>query len=134
MIHHAQIGLINTAGLFTMWLMIFINGWTADYALRRGLSVIVVRRFSNTLGLWTIAIATLGLGLAGPEHEFLTIALYILINGMASGTFSGFIVNQIDISLNFAGSVQSIVTFVGMFVWIFVPIVCGAIVTDLASV
>ena len=130
MIYHPQIGLISTAGLIAMWLMTFINGWAADYALHRGLSVIVVRRLSNTLGLWTMAIACLGLGLAGPGQELLTIALHILIYGMASAVCSGLRVNQIEISPNFAGTILSI----GMFAWIFVPIVCGAIVTDLASV
>ena len=130
---YPQISLIVTIAHIAMWLLTYVFGWISDYALHRGLPVGTVRRFFNTLGLWTAALTALGLSFGGPEHETLTIGLYILMVGMKSGGFCGFIVNQIDLSPNFAGTIQSIVVFVGMFMWIIAPIICGAIVTDLVS-
>ena len=130
---YPQISLITTSALIALWLLTFIFGWISDYALLRGLSVGTVRRFFNSLGVWTAALSALGLSFSGSEHETLTIGLYILMVGMKSSAFCGFVVNQIDLSRNFAGTIQSVVLFVGMFMYIVSPIICGAIVTDLVS-
>ena len=130
---YPQISLTTTSAIIGMWLLTYVFGWISDCALLRGLSVGTVRRFFNTLGLWTAALAALGLSFGGTEHEALTIGLYILMLSMKSSAFCGLVVNQIDLSRNFAGTIQSIVLFVGMFMYIVTPIICGAIVTDLVS-
>ena len=106
----------------------------ADYAMQKKVSVITIRRVSNSVGLWGPAIMLVVLCFINTENSIVPVTLLVLSVGLKAGTSSGYIVNLIDLSPNFAGTIYSIVTCFGSVVSILAPIASGKIVEDMVRI
>ncbi|XP_055837298.1 putative inorganic phosphate cotransporter [Episyrphus balteatus] len=94
------------------------------------MSMSVSRRFFNSLGNWIPAIGLISLGYMGKENETLVIVLLMIIVGMMAATYLGFVLNHIDLSPNFAGTLMGIANCIAHLTSITAPLSVGFIVTD----
>ncbi|XP_014212240.1 putative inorganic phosphate cotransporter [Copidosoma floridanum] len=126
----AENGLISTLPYSTFWILSFAFSWASDYAMRKNISISRIRRTCNTVGMWGPALALVALCLIGTSSKIWPVVLLILAIGLKAGTSSGYVVNSLDLTPNFAGTVYSFTTCLSSFVSMLAPIVCGLIVTD----
>lgn len=100
--------------------------------MQKNVSISKIRRISNTVGMWGQALALISLSFV-TENKTWPVILLILEVGLKAGTVNGYVVNQIDLSPNFAGTIYSISNCLGSLVSILATIACGGIVKDVVS-
>ncbi|XP_049305513.1 putative inorganic phosphate cotransporter [Bactrocera dorsalis] len=93
-------------------------------------STIASRKIFNTIGMWIPMAASIALGSINADQPDLAVILLTVAVGANSGTNVGSMVNLIDLSPNFAGTLMSITNFAGSMMSIIAPLVVGVIVTD----
>ena len=113
-----------------MWLLGFPISYISDFAIRKGASVVVVRKISNSIGLWIPAIAMIALCLITSSNKAVVIAILAVAVGFNSGITCGFQINHIDLSPNFAGPMMAITNGSANILGILAPLICGVIVTE----
>ncbi|XP_055836974.1 putative inorganic phosphate cotransporter [Episyrphus balteatus] len=94
------------------------------------MSLSVSRRFFNTIGNWIPMIGLIFMGYMSKENETLAIILLMVIMGMKAATCLGFILNHIDLSPNFAGTLMGMTNGVAHISSILAPLTVGFIVSD----
>ncbi|XP_058807480.1 uncharacterized protein LOC131673478 [Phymastichus coffea] len=127
-------GAISALPYLAMWILGFPISWLSDFALKKGATVQHVRKISNTIGLWVPALAMTILCLIKTHDRELLILVLVMAVGFNSGTSSGFQINHIDLSPDFAGTLMSITNSVANLFGILAPLTCGVIVTDSTNV
>jgi ACS family sodium-dependent inorganic phosphate cotransporter-like MFS transporter 5 len=125
-----QSGGISALPYLAMWLLGFPISFLADLALSKGVPVVIVRKFSNSIGLWIPAIAMLLLCVIKTTNSAVFVAILVVAIGFNCGTTCGFQINHIDLSPNFAGSMMSITNCMANVLGIVSPLICGLIVTE----
>lgn len=125
--------MISTIPYLANWMLSFLFSWISDYARRKNISTSRIRRISNTVGMWGPALALVTLCLVNTEGKTIPVVLLVLAVGLKAGTASGYIVNPIDLSPNYAGAIYSVTTCFGTVTSILAPIACGKIVKDEVS-
>uniref|UniRef100_A0ABD2XNL4 Major facilitator superfamily (MFS) profile domain-containing protein n=1 Tax=Trichogramma kaykai TaxID=54128 RepID=A0ABD2XNL4_9HYME len=127
----AQIGLASSLPFISSLLTLFPASWLADYTIKRGyLGVAGVRRIWNSLGTCVPALALVVISQIDGYDPIWPVALLALAKGFESCTASGYFVNHIDLSPNYAGTMISMSNCVASVVTMLVPIVTGAIIGD----
>ncbi|XP_058803314.1 putative inorganic phosphate cotransporter [Phymastichus coffea] len=127
-------GLVSALPYLMMWLMGFPISWICDYALRKNVTIAVVRKISNTIGLWIPAVALIVLSVITTNKTSILVSILAVAVGFNSGITCGFQINHIDLSPNFAGVMMSLTNAVANIFSIFAPLICGAIVYDEADI
>ncbi|KAL7303621.1 hypothetical protein TKK_0003768 [Trichogramma kaykai] len=127
----AEIGLASSLPFISSLLTLFPASWLADYTIKRGyLGVAGVRRIWNSLGTCVPALALVVISQIDGYDPIWPVALLALAKGFESCTASGYFVNHIDLSPNYAGTMISMSNCVASVVTMLVPIVTGAIIGD----
>lgn len=125
-----QNGWVSALPYLTMWILSFPTCWLADYALKKNISRGVIRKVCNTIAHWGPAIALICLGTMSVHDATVATAILVIAVGLNAGSLSGFQINHIDISPNFAGTLMSITNCIASIIAIIAPIVCGIIAKD----
>lgn len=113
-----------------MWLLAFPLSYLADWAIERDVTVVVVRKFMNTLATWGPALGLLLICNVSASNQAIIVLLLIASVGINAGVMCGFQINHIDLSPNFAGAMLSITNGLANFSGILAPIICGIIVYE----
>lgn len=113
-----------------MLLLVFPVSWLSDFALRKGVRVIVLRKIANTLSQYGPGLALIGLCFVERGDTTLPVVILVIAVGTNVGSLCGFQINHIDLSPNYAGILMSITNCFASVVAIITPIIVGAIVTD----
>ena len=104
-------GLYSAAPWLSMFVLTNLAGWIADYLQRRGLSIVVVRKTMQTIGLAGGAVFLLLLR----DVDSANVAVLLMCGalGLASFSISGFGTNHLDIAPKYAGMLLGITNTVG---------------------
>lgn len=109
-----------------LWVLTLIFSPLSDWLVNRGyISVSIARKLFNTIGHW-VPMVTL-IALAYVTNTTLAMVLLTTAVGMSAGTNVGFLVNHIDLSPNFAGSLMAITNSISNVWSMIAPIVAGMI-------
>lgn len=125
-----QNGFISALPYLVMWILSFPVCWLADYALKKGISAGIIRKFCNTIAHWGPAIALICLAAMSVQDHKVAVIILVIAVGLNAGSLCGFQINHIDLSPNFAGRMMSITNCIASVVAIIAPMVCGLIVTQ----
>lgn len=118
--------MLSALPYLALWVLTVIFSPLSDYLINNGhLSVSIARKLFNSIGHW-IPMITL-IGLAYTTNTTLAIILLTTAVGISAGTNVGFLVNHIDLSPNFAGTLMAITNSIANVPSIFAPLVAGAI-------
>ncbi|XP_058803315.1 putative inorganic phosphate cotransporter [Phymastichus coffea] len=126
-------GMASAIPYLAMWILGFPISYVCDYALRHNVSLIVVRKISNTIGLWVPTVALIILSLITTNNSIILVAILAIAMGFNSGITCGFQINHIDLSPNFAGIMMSMTNGAANIFGIIAPLVCGVVVTNEAD-
>ncbi|KAL7303619.1 hypothetical protein TKK_0003766 [Trichogramma kaykai] len=126
-----ETGFVSAYPYLGMWLMGFPISVFADWAIvRGGLSTATTRKICNTVGLWLPALCMVVLCLVETDDSTVIVAIVVLAVGFQAGVTSGFQINHIDLSPNFAGTMMSLSNGFGNLTGLFAPIICGIITNN----
>lgn len=113
-----------------MFIMINVTSQISNILVKRSiLSVEVSRKVFNTIGTWIPAIGLFALGFVSDNVTWAIVLLTLSI-GMNAATHSGFVINHMDISPNFAGTLVGTCIAIGNIMSILSPIFAGYIISD----
>ncbi|XP_063624803.1 putative inorganic phosphate cotransporter [Cydia splendana] len=122
-------GLLSSLPYISMYFMAIAFGNLTDFLKNRNyMSLINIRRFSNTVGmvlssiflLWTCYVNT----------TWLAVTLLVISMGLHSGVHTGFHINQIDLAPNFAGPMMGLGNMVANLSGLSIPFLVSSIVGD----
>ncbi|XP_039955093.1 putative inorganic phosphate cotransporter isoform X1 [Bactrocera tryoni] len=97
---------------------------------KKVLSTNASRKIFNTVGMWIPMAATIPMGFVDADSSDLAVILLTLSVGFNSAVLMGFYMNFIELSPNFVGTLQGIISFGATLMSIIGPLVVGVIVTD----
>ncbi|XP_012255380.2 putative inorganic phosphate cotransporter isoform X2 [Athalia rosae] len=128
-------GLISALPYLAMWVLSFPMSIISDLAISKGwVSRGVSRKVSNTIGHWGPGIALLVLGIVTIDSTNVAVAILTVAVGLNAGSLSGYQINHIDLSPNFAGTLMSITNCISNIMSIVAPLIAGVILTDVSDV
>lgn len=117
-----------------MFLLSLVFSPLSDFLINRQyITVANGRKIFNSIGHWLPAICLIGLGFVTKENSSVAVALLVLSVGFNAGTNAGYLVNHMDLSPNFAGTLMGITNAMANLISIIAPIAVGYIVTDSVS-
>lgn len=117
-----------------MWILSLACSEISDFIMRRGyVSVGVGRKIFNTIGLWTPAVLLIGLGYVSKESTSLAVVLLTTAIAFNSASFVGYLINHMDLSPNFAGTLMGCTNAAANVFSILGPMFVGFVVTDAVS-
>ena len=105
-------------------------GWFSDLALRRGTHISTVRKVANAIGMWGPAATLLAMCLISPSDRIVVVIILVATVGLNGSIVCAHLMNALDLTPNFSGSVYSIVNTVAKLFGLIAPIACGAIVGE----
>lgn len=112
-----------------MWTISILVSPLSDYLINRGYMLTrTSRKLFNSIGHWIPAIALVIL----PFVSQATIAIFLLTIavGLNGTTYVGYMVNHMDLSPNFAGSLMGLTNSIANIMSILGPLAVGLILTD----
>lgn len=102
----------------------------SDYLVNHGnISVGNARKLFNSIGSYIPMICLIGLGYVTKEHTTLGVSLLTIGLGLNAGTYVGFMVNHMDLSPNYAGTLMGLTNCMANIMSILGPLFAGFIVT-----
>lgn len=114
-----------------MWILSLGCSEISDFIMRRGyVSVGVGRKIFNTIGLWTPAVLLIALGYVSKENTSLAVILLTTAIAFNSASFVGYLINHMDLSPNFAGTLMGCTNATANVFSILGPMFVGFVVTD----
>lgn len=123
--------LLSALPYTVMWLLSYVFCGISDVLSKKKLiSLTFSRRMFNTIGLWLPAAALIGMGYATKETTNLAIGLLVVAVGVNSAVYLGYLVNHIDLSPNFAGTLMGISNGFANIMSLLGPLAVGVIVTN----
>lgn len=112
-----------------MWLVSLAVCPISDYLInRRYISTTTGRKIFNSFGHWVPGITLLILPFSRNEYE--AVALLTIAIGFNGFTYCGYMVNHLDLSPNFAGSLMGLTNSLANIMSILGPITVGYILSD----
>lgn len=127
--------LLSAMPYLVMWLLCIGFSELSDWLVNRGcVSNGAARKIFNTLGHWVPAAALVALGYVTKENTPLAIGLLTVSVGMNGGAYVGFLVNHMDLSPNFAGTLMGLTNCLSNFMSLLGPLFVSVVVTDAVSV
>lgn len=132
--HMGSNGLLSALPYFVMWILCLIVSPVADFLINRGyMTATTSRKLFNTIGQWVPMLCLIGLGYMDKNNVEFAIALLTLAVGVNSASYVGYLVNHMDLSPNFAGTMMGITNGISNLLSIFAPLVVGGIVENEAD-
>uniref|UniRef100_A0A0V0G4B5 Putative inorganic phosphate cotransporter n=1 Tax=Triatoma dimidiata TaxID=72491 RepID=A0A0V0G4B5_TRIDM len=123
-------GILSSIPFYSLWICTFPVCWFADYLQKRMIiSVNVGRKLWTTLYLSGSGTALIFLGYIGESTIAILVTLTLCVTCSAF-IFSGFIMNHLDLSPNFAGVLVGIANGLENITMILAPLSVGFIVDD----
>uniref|UniRef100_A0A6B2EEN1 Putative inorganic phosphate cotransporter n=1 Tax=Phlebotomus kandelakii TaxID=1109342 RepID=A0A6B2EEN1_9DIPT len=123
--------LLSALPYLVMWLGSFVFSPISDYLINRGyLSIANARKLFNSIGLYFPMFALIGLGYVTKEHTEIAVFLLTFSVGINSGTYVGFMLNHMDLSPVYAGTLMGITNFSANIMSILGPLFVGFVVSD----
>ncbi|XP_055676467.1 putative inorganic phosphate cotransporter [Lutzomyia longipalpis] len=123
--------LLSALPYLVMWLGSFVFSPISDYLINKGyLSVGNTRKLFNSIGLYFPMFALIGLGYVTKDHTEIAVFLLTFGVGINSGTYVGFMLNHMDLSPVYAGTLMGITNFSANIMSILGPLFVGLIVSD----
>ncbi|XP_057650844.1 putative inorganic phosphate cotransporter isoform X2 [Diorhabda carinulata] len=136
-IHHFSIkdnGVLSALPYLAMWLFSIFISHVADYLLTKPhFTHTIVRKLINGIGQYGPAIALVAVSFTGC-NKWLTVILLTIGVGLNGGIYSGFKVNHLDISPQFAGILMSFTNCMANLAGLLAPIYAGHVVVGTPSV
>ncbi|CAD7014722.1 putative inorganic phosphate cotransporter [Ceratitis capitata] len=127
----ASNALLSALPYFVMWLLCLIVSPISDMLINKQiLSTTTARKLFNTIGQWIPMACLVGMSYMTSDERVEAIILLTIGVGFNSAAFCGYLVNHMDLSPNFAGTMMSISNGVANFMSLFAPLIVGAIVAD----
>ncbi|KAJ8923285.1 hypothetical protein NQ315_001842 [Exocentrus adspersus] len=125
----ASNSLLSALPYAVFWLLSMLMGLAADYLILKKLtSLITSRRIFNSIAMFIPALALIFLSLVNSTDNILTITLLVVAVGCAAGTFSGYMVNHIDLSPNYAGTLLGMCNTVSNVFSLLAPLFLDAVI------
>lgn len=107
-----------------MWILIVIVSPLSDHLINKNyISVSVARKIFNSIGHWVPMIALIALAYA--TNTTVAVFLLAVAVGMSAGTNVGYLVNHIDLSPNFAGTLMAITNSIANILSLLAPLAAG---------
>lgn len=88
---------------------------------------------ASNLGHYVPMVMLIGLAFVTEEYVEIAVLLLTIAVGFNSATYVGYLINHMDLSPNFAGTLVGITNSVANFVSIFAPLFVGVLVSDEVS-
>lgn len=127
-------GILSALPYLAMWLFSILVSQIADWMLTTShLTTTGVRKILNGIGQFGPAVALFAAAFTGCD-KWLTVTLLTIGVGLNGGTNSGFRVNHLDISPQFAGILMSITNCMANIVGLIAPIYAGFMIKGTPSV
>jgi len=118
-------GILSALPYLTMWLFSMAYGRFTDFMIKNGyFSSTTGRKIGNTVGFVGPAIGLVGLCFIGCSKPLAVLCLCIAV-GLNGGIYSGFQVNHMDLSPNFAGTLMGITNTVANMAGFLAPMFVG---------
>lgn len=125
-----QNGFLSALPYLVMWIASLIFSVIADYLIKKEIFTPgVSRKFWNSVALYGGAVA-LGLLSFINTDAIGAIALLTVSVGLNAGTYSGYYLNHLDLSPNFAGTLMGITNCIANICSLIGPTLAGVIVTE----
>ncbi|XP_055919115.1 putative inorganic phosphate cotransporter [Eupeodes corollae] len=123
--------IFSTLPFLAMWIFSFVFTLAADLILtKHWVSLGVVRKSVNTIGMWAPAVLLLAIGFLDESQTSLALTFMIMNVGLNAGHTVGALLNMIDLSPNHAGVLMGILNSICNTVPIISPLVIGRILSD----
>lgn len=113
-----------------MLIMTVVFGGLSKIMLNRRISLLITRKLFSTIGLACPAVSMFILQFSSSSAS-LAISLITIAIGSSAASNSGFMINNLDLSPNFAGSLMAIIGAIATLGSIGAPIMVGFVVTDI---
>ncbi|XP_055920706.1 putative inorganic phosphate cotransporter [Eupeodes corollae] len=114
-----------------MWILSFIVSPISDALInRKYLSGTAARKLFNTIGQFTPMLCLIGLGFMTSDNKPAAITLLTIGVGLNSACYVGYMVNHMDLSPNFAGTMMGISNGFSNILSLLAPLVVGAVVEN----
>lgn len=124
-----QNALLSALPYLAMWLISLAVSPISDYLINRGvIGIATGRKLFNSFGHWVPAVTLIILPFL--RDPILAIAMLTIAIGMNGCTYCGYMVNHMDLSPNFAGSLMGLTNSLANTMSILGPITVGLILTD----
>uniref|UniRef100_A0AAR5P0Z9 Putative inorganic phosphate cotransporter n=1 Tax=Dendroctonus ponderosae TaxID=77166 RepID=A0AAR5P0Z9_DENPD len=102
-------GLLCALPYLTLWVWSFVFSYASDSLINQHVvKVGTARKIFNSIGLLTSGLALIALGLTKADQVAQAVALLVLAVGSHAACMSGWSVNHIDLSPNFAGTIMGL--------------------------
>uniref|UniRef100_A0A1A9WGM3 Putative inorganic phosphate cotransporter n=1 Tax=Glossina brevipalpis TaxID=37001 RepID=A0A1A9WGM3_9MUSC len=123
--------LLSALPYFVMWILCLTLSPIADLLINhRIISVTVSRKLFNSIGQWTPMACLIALGYINQNAITLSIVLLTIGIGFNAASFCGYLVNHMDLSPNFAGTLMGVTNGISNLLSIFAPLVAGSIIQN----
>ncbi|XP_023019242.1 putative inorganic phosphate cotransporter protein picot isoform X1 [Leptinotarsa decemlineata] len=136
-IHHFSIkdnGILSSLPYLAMWLFSIFISHVADFMLTKPFFThTLVRKIINGIGQYGPAVALLAVAYTGCD-KWLTVAVLTVGVGLNGGIYSGFKVNHLDISPQYAGILMSFTNCMANLAGLLAPIYAGHVVVGTPSI
>ncbi|CAH0398534.1 unnamed protein product [Chilo suppressalis] len=114
-----------------MWFGSTFSSYISEKIYNRGLlSLTTCRKLFQSISLFGIAIALVVLSFLGPESKHFAVATLVVCLTMEGFSTAGFLVNQLDLSPNYAGVIMCLLNFIATSGTALIPIVTSAILRN----
>lgn len=128
---YLQDALLSAMPYFVMWVLCIVFSQLSDFLTdRKYIKIVTARKLFNSIGLWLPALAMIGLGYVDKKETTLAVFLLTLAVGLNSGGYVGYLINHMDLSPNFAGTLMGLTNGISNTMSLLGPLLVGVIVTD----
>lgn len=122
-----QNGILSSLPYIVMMVVGYISSTVADYVIKKGwVRVVVIRKTFNTAALYGSAISLFAITFLKCQTSAIYILLVLAV-AFDGGTYAGFQINHVDLSPNFAGTLQGITNTAACIPGIISPYLTGVI-------
>lgn len=127
-------GVLSALPYLAMWLFSIFISHVADWMLTKPfITITIVRKVINGIGQYGPAVALFAAAFTGCDR-WLTVALLTVGVGLNGGIYSGFKVNHLDLSPQFAGILMSFTNCLANLAGLLAPIYAGYMVKGTPSI
>ncbi|KAJ8684850.1 hypothetical protein QAD02_020643 [Eretmocerus hayati] len=128
----SQSGMLSAWPYLAKWLLCFPMSYLADFAIRKGVPTVVVRKIISCMSSWIPAFALLALCVSKTDNTTIILAIIIVAVGFTGAHECGLSINCMDLTnnANFVGPIMAFGNCVANCLGFIAPYVCSNIITD----